>query len=81
MTDSEVISRIIYLETQIVEKIINDKNYRSCDNDQFKSNREELKILREKVKHIIYPKSAIKGGDPQRPDSIGLEIWKKENLK
>lgn len=69
MTESEIITRIIFLESQIIEKVIGDKTFKACDNDQFSEHRKELKVLREKVKHIIYPKSCLPDGkDPQRPD-------------
>jgi len=67
MTDSEIISRIIKLESEIVERIISDKTFRSSDGDEYQSNREELKLLRAKVKHILEVPSYVKGGDPQRP--------------
>ena len=55
MTKSEIISRIIELETPIVERIINDRNFRASDKDEYQSNREELKMLRELIKDEIYP--------------------------
>jgi hypothetical protein len=66
MTDQEIISRIIKLESEITERIITDRGFRASDGDEYQANREELKILREKVKHLLYPPSYLKGGDPQR---------------
>jgi hypothetical protein len=76
MTDSEIISRIIELETPIVHRIISDKKFRPSDKDEYQKNREELKVLREKVKHSIYPKSSLSGGNPQVPNYEELEDWK-----
>lgn len=76
MKDSEIISRIIELETPIVGRIISDKKFRPHDKDEYQKNREELKVLREKVKHVIYPKSFLKGKNPQMPDYSELEKWK-----
>ena len=50
MTKSEIISRIIFLESQITHKIISDRNFRASDQDEFKEYRTELRILREMVK-------------------------------
>ena len=66
MTDSEIISRIVKLEAIITTRIITDKTFKSSDGDEYQDYREELKILREKVKHILYSPSYVKGGDPQR---------------
>ncbi len=69
MTESEIISRIIELEMPITRRVISDKNFKSSDSDGYQSSRLELKQLREKVKHIIYPPSYLPGGfNPQRPD-------------
>lgn len=64
--EQEIISRIIKLESEILSHFFNNKNLRPNDDDQFKQHRIELKQLREKVAHIIYPKSCLKGGDPQK---------------
>lgn len=80
MTESEIISRIIELESPIVHRIISDKTFRPHDGDEYQNNREELKILREKVKHAIYPKSSLPGGNPQIPDYRKLDIWKQSNI-
>ena len=66
MTDQEIISRIIKLESEITSRIITDRSFRASDGDEYQANREELKILREKVKHLLHPPSYLKGGDPQR---------------
>ena len=79
MKDSEIISRIIELESPIVNRIISDKKYRPHDKDEYQKNREELKVLREKVKHSIYPKSSLPCGNPQVPDYEELERWKSKN--
>jgi hypothetical protein len=76
MTDSEIISRIIELESPIIHRIISDRTYRPHDKDEYQKNREELKVLREKVKHVIYPKSTLPGGNTQVPDYEELENWK-----
>lgn len=81
MENSEIICRIIELESPIVHRIIGDKTYRPHDKDEYQKNREELKVLREKVKHIIYPKSALPdGNNPQVPNYKELEIWKQKNI-
>ena len=66
MTDAEIISRIVKLEGEITERIINDRTFRASDGDEYQSYRVELKILRDMVKHILYTPSYVKGGDPQR---------------
>jgi hypothetical protein len=67
MTDGEIISRIIELESIITNRIISDRTFRASDGDEYQPYRVELKILREMVKHILSVPSCIKGGDPQRP--------------
>jgi hypothetical protein len=67
MTDQEIISRIIKLESEITERIINDRTFRASDGDEYQAYRVELKILRGLVKHILEVPSYVKGGDPQRP--------------
>ena len=67
MTDVEIISRIIKLESEITERIISDRTFRASDGDEYQAYRVELKILRERVKHILEVTSYVKGGDPQRP--------------
>jgi len=67
MTDQEIISRIIKLESEITERIISDRKFRASDGDEYQAYRVELKILRERVKHILEVTSCVKGGDPQRP--------------
>jgi hypothetical protein len=67
MTEQEIISRIIKLESEITGRIISDRTFRASDGDEYQPYREELKVLREKVKHLLYPPSYVKGGDPQRP--------------
>ncbi len=67
MTDSEIISRIIKLESEIVERIITDRTFRASDGDEYQAYRLELKILRDMVNHILEVPSYVKGGDPQRP--------------
>ncbi len=67
MTDQEIISRIIKLESEITERIINDRTFRASDGDEYQAYRVELKILRGLVKHILEVTSYVKGGDPQRP--------------
>jgi hypothetical protein len=67
MTDSEIISRIVKLESEIVERIISDKTFRASDGDEYQVYRVELKILRDMVRHILEVPSYVKGGDPQRP--------------
>lgn len=69
MTKSEIISRIIFLESQIVHKIISDRSFRASDQDEFKEFRTELRILREMVKDELNPISYLPDGkDPQRPE-------------
>ena len=76
MTKSEIISRIIFLESQITQKIISDRSFRATDQDEFKEHRTELRILREMVKDELYPPSYLPDGkNPQRP-SVDLEIKK-----
>ncbi len=67
MTEQEIISRIIKLESEIVERIITDRTFRASDGDEYQPYREELKELRAKVKHLLNPPSYVKGGEPQRP--------------
>ena len=67
MTDGEIISRIVKLESIITNRIISDKAFRSSDGDEYQAYRVELKELREMVKHVLQVPSCIKGGDPQRP--------------
>ena len=67
MTDGEIISRIVKLESIITNRIISDKAFRSSDGDEYQAYRVELKELRGKVKHILSVPSYVKGGDPQRP--------------
>lgn len=67
MTDGEIISRIVKLESIITNRIISDKAFRSSDGDEYQAYRLELKELRGKVKHILSVPSYVKGGDPQRP--------------
>ncbi len=67
MTDQEIISRIIKLESEITERIISDRTFRASDGDEYQAYRVELKILRGLVKHILEIPSYVKGGDPQRP--------------
>jgi hypothetical protein len=66
MTDAEIISRIVKLEGEITERIINDRTFRASDGDEYQAHRVELKILRDMVKHILYTPSYVKGGDTQR---------------
>jgi hypothetical protein len=77
MTEREIISKIIELETPIVHRVISDKNFKANDQDEYQKDREELKRLREMVKHIIYPPSALPGGiNPQVPNYDELKKWK-----
>ena len=66
MTDAEIISRIVKLEAEITERIINDRTFRASDGDEYQPYRVELKILRDMIKHILNVPSYVKGGDPQR---------------
>jgi len=68
MTDQEIISRIIELESEITGRIISDRTFRASDGDEYQPLRVELKILRGMVKHILEVPSYVKGGDPQRPN-------------
>lgn len=77
MTNSEIISRIIELETPIVRRIVTDKTFKANECDEYQKNREELKILREKIKDIINPPSHLPGGiSPQRPNSEELNSFR-----
>lgn len=68
MTDNEIISRIIELESIITHRIINDRTFRASDGDEYQPYREELKVLREKVKHVLEVPSYLPDGkNPQRP--------------
>lgn len=68
MTDTEIISRIIELESEIVSRVLSDRTFRPGNDDEYKHHRAELKELREKVKHILYPPSYLPDGkNPQRP--------------
>jgi hypothetical protein len=81
MNEGEIISRIIKLESEIIQRIISDKGFKSCIGDEYQKNRDELELLREKVKHIIYLKSCLPDGiDPQRPDYESLQKWKDKFL-
>jgi hypothetical protein len=66
MTEQEIISRIIKLESEITERIITDRSFRASDGDEYQHYRVELKILRDMIKHILYTPSYVKGGDSQR---------------
>ena len=66
MKDSEIISRIIELESEITERIITDRSFRASDGDQYQPYREELKVLRDSVKHLLDTPSYVEGGNPQR---------------
>lgn len=67
MTDEEIISRIIELESIITERIINDRTFRASDGDEYQWMRDELKVLREKVKHVLEVPSYLPGEkNPQR---------------
>lgn len=81
MNKSEIISRIIELESPIVERIINDKNFKATDSDEYQTNRVELKILRELVKDDLHLPCYTKEGHTQRPDFESLEVWKTKNIK
>ena len=59
MTDEEIISRIIELESIITERIITDRSFKATDGDEYQWMRDELKVLREKVKHLLYVKSYL----------------------
>ena len=68
MTDGEIISRIIYLESIITHRIISDRTFRASDGDEYQPYRVELKELREKIKHILEVPSYLPDGkNPQRP--------------
>ena len=68
MTDGEIISRIIELESIITNRIISDRTFRASDGDEYQPYRVELKELREKVKHILeIPSYLPDGKNPQRP--------------
>jgi hypothetical protein len=68
MTESQIISRIIHLESKITERIINDNDFKACDCDEYQQSRIELEELRSKVMHILYPPSYLPDGfKPQRP--------------
>lgn len=69
MTDQQAISRIIELESIITHRIITDRSFRASDGDEYQAYREELKVLREKVKHLLNPPSYAKGGNSQRHNS------------
>jgi hypothetical protein len=69
MTDQQAISRIIELESIITHRIITDKTFRASDGDEYQPYREELKVLREKIKHLINIPSCAKGGNSQRHNS------------
>jgi hypothetical protein len=62
MTDQEIISRIIKLESEITHRVISDRTFRASDGDEYQAYREELKELREKVKHLLYVPSQLKDG-------------------
>ena len=53
MTETEIISRIIKLESEVVSRVLSDRTFRPGNDDEYKHHREELKVLREKVKHIL----------------------------
>lgn len=78
MTESEIISRIIELESEITQRVISDKTFRANDQDEYQEYRIELKILRKQVAHLIHPKCELPGGDPQRPRIDG---WQNNNTK
>jgi hypothetical protein len=80
MENSEIMTRIIKLESEIMSKVLNDRNFKPHLEDEFKDHRIEIEKLRKKVWDIIHPKSCLPGGDPQRPNQEELEVWKKNNL-
>ena len=68
ITETEIISRIIKLESEVVSRVLSDRTFRPGSEDEYKHHREELKVLREKVKHILYPPSYLPDGkNPHRP--------------
>lgn len=49
MTKEEKISRIIQLESEITSRIIRDFSFRASIDDEYKSHREEINLLREEL--------------------------------
>lgn len=80
MNKDQIISRIIELEIPITTRTVNDHNFKPNDGDEYVENRKELKLLREQIEDIIYPKSYLTGGiNPQKPDYKRLQKWR-ENI-
>ena len=51
MTESDMISEILRLELEIINKIITDRTFRPSENDQFEGHRKKLEKLRKKLKN------------------------------
>ena len=51
MTESEMISEILRLELEIINKIITDRTFRPSFDDQFKQHRKKIEKLRKKLKN------------------------------
>ena len=80
MNIEQIISRIIELETPITTRTINDHSFRPNDGDEYVESRKEIKLLRDQIEDIIYPKSYLPGGiNPQKPDYKRLQKWR-ENM-
>lgn len=80
MNKSQIIKRIIELETPITTRIINDREFRATDTDEYQKSRIELKVLREMIKDELYLPNYVPGLHPQRPDIESLENWKSKNI-
>jgi hypothetical protein len=51
MTESDMISEILRLELEIINKIITDRTFRPSFDDQFKQHRKKIEKLRKKLKN------------------------------
>lgn len=70
--------RILEL-SHTLEKVFRNTKLKPNTGDEYQPIRDELKILRKEVWDHIYPKSYLKGGDPQHPDLKVLEKFRKDH--
>lgn len=59
MTKQDMISRIIQLEFEMTSRVINDKEFRPHNEDEYKEYRKEVSELRKKVKKLIIPPNSL----------------------
>ena len=62
MTTEEIISKIIKLEHEITNRIINDGSFKASVDDEYKEHRKELNRLRK----ILFPEKYKKQKKPKK---------------